>query len=158
MRNLLEWRRLQFILFDAEEHDTIEMNHSDINAEEIKLPKAKNRLKDMITQVPKSGPDYPQAQTKSTIDHDNSNSNYPSAKYGAGSTERNNQIMNPYDEQEGSREEDKEQQFVDDSDQGEGEGEGESDYDEDEIVAREHMPDVQEMHFNQTVAALFNIK
>ena len=72
-----------------EEHDHIEINEgTDIVAEEIKLPKGKRNLKDMITQVPKSGKDYPQAQTKSTYECDqNTSSNHPSAMYAAGSTE-----------------------------------------------------------------------
>ena len=58
-----------------------------LEAEEIKLPK-KRSLKDMITQVPKSNSEIPNAQTKSTFDNDqNTSSNHPSAHYMAGSTD-----------------------------------------------------------------------
>ena len=76
-------------------------------------------------------------QTKSTHENDHNSSNHPSAHYAAlGST----------DEEQSPQqiEEEDEEQLVDGSDS--------------DSAGGEFTPDVQKIHFDQTVAALFNIK
>ena len=115
-----------------EEHDPIELTEeADIVAEEIKLPK-KNRLKDMITQVPQNKPDYPHTATKSTNEYD-----------------QNNSSNRPYEDEPSmpiNQDINEEEEIVD-----ENESDEEGEY-------NDQQPDVQKIHFNQTVSALYNIK